>query len=240
MKQNFSLDAFEGPLDLLLYLVQQNEIDIFDIPIAQITSQFLDYLSLCDVFDIESASEFIAMASLLIELKSRELLPKGDDASDSSEAFTSEELSKMLLEYKAIKHIAAYLKHYEEEHLLHIGKDPLFFCDMEPEALELGIQPADLYAALQKALAKSLTAQQRAKPAAYQIPEPYASVEEMSDKVKQLLSIQKKAAFFDLLKGISRDEAIAFFLAILELFKRGFIDIVQEYEFGDISLMLIT
>jgi segregation and condensation protein A len=103
----FELDAFDGPLDLLLYLIKKDEIDIYDIPIAEITRQFLGYLEVCRELNLEIAGEFLFMAAMLIRIKAQMLLPKTQD--DESWEDPRSELVKALLEYRKVKKISATL-----------------------------------------------------------------------------------------------------------------------------------
>lgn len=94
------LEVFEGPLDLLLHLVRKNEVDVFDIPIHQITSQYLDYLALMREYDLNTTSEFLVMAAILIQIKSKMLLPRIEPTVEEIEEDPRSELARMLLEYK--------------------------------------------------------------------------------------------------------------------------------------------
>ena len=109
------LDVFEGPLDLLLHLIQKNEMDITDISIAEVTEQYLEYLNLMEMLDLDVASEFLVMAATLLHLKSQIILPSKD--SDESYTFRDrEELVKQLLEYKQFKDAAETLDYYATNH----------------------------------------------------------------------------------------------------------------------------
>jgi segregation and condensation protein A len=103
----FELDAFDGPLDLLLYLIKKDEIDIYDIPIAEITRQFLGYLEVCRELNLEIAGEFLFMSAVLIRIKAQMLIPKPED--DETWEDPRSELVKALLEYKKVKKISATL-----------------------------------------------------------------------------------------------------------------------------------
>ncbi|MCK4427031.1 MAG: segregation/condensation protein A [candidate division Zixibacteria bacterium] len=107
------LDVFEGPLDLLLFLIKRDEVDIYDIPIAHIAKQYLEYIKLMKVLNLEVAGEFIVMAATLIRIKARMLLPKTVD--EEEEEDPREELVQALLEYRKYKEAACVLKEKEEE-----------------------------------------------------------------------------------------------------------------------------
>src|SRR5438270_12249923 len=102
MEYLIDLDTFRGPLDLLLYLVKRNEVDIFDIPIARMTEQFLEYLRMIELIDVERAGDFLVMAATLMEIKSKMLLPRSEESAEE-EADPRLELVKQLIEYKRFK-----------------------------------------------------------------------------------------------------------------------------------------
>ena len=109
------LNSFQGPLDLLLYLIRKNEVDIYDIPIAEITEQYMEYLNLMKMLDLEIAGEFLVMAATLLQIKSEAMLPAGATTEDDDLMMTREELVRQLLEYKKFKNAATMLSRREEE-----------------------------------------------------------------------------------------------------------------------------
>src|SRR5262249_13155407 len=108
MEYQVDLATFRGPLDLLLYLVKRNEVDICDIPIAKITEQFLDYLRIIELIDVERAGDFLVTAATLMEIKSRMLLPRAEETAEEQDD-PRQELVRQLLEYKRFKEAAALL-----------------------------------------------------------------------------------------------------------------------------------
>jgi segregation and condensation protein A len=119
------LDTFHGPLDLLLYLVKKDEVDIRDIPIARVAEQFKQYLEILQFIDVESAGDFLVMASTLMEIKSKLLLPRPEEAADSSEADPRLELVRQLLQYKRIKDAAAALEARAEQQSYRLPRQPI-------------------------------------------------------------------------------------------------------------------
>src|SRR5580692_1327715 len=115
MSYTVSLDKFYGPLDLLLYLVKRNEVDVLDIPIARLAEQFLDHLRGLQELDVEFAGEFLVMAATLMEIKSRMLLPGDATVEDEEQQDPRRELVKQLLEYRKIKDAAAALEERAEQ-----------------------------------------------------------------------------------------------------------------------------
>src|SRR6516165_3458735 len=116
MSYTVALDTFNGPLDLLLFLVKRNEVDIHAIPIALVTVQFLEYLKVMEFLDVEQAGDFVVMAATLMEIKSRSLLPVEVNADAEEEADPRRELVKQLLEYRKFKDAAAALEERAEAH----------------------------------------------------------------------------------------------------------------------------
>src|SRR5215204_3708943 len=118
-----ALDAFHGPLDLLLYLVKRNEVDARDIPVARIAEQFLDHLHALQAIDVEWAGEFLVMAATLMELKSRLLLPRADEAGGPEPEDPRKELVRQLVEYRKTKDAAGHLDRLVEERQYHVPAD---------------------------------------------------------------------------------------------------------------------
>lgn len=119
------LDTFQGPLDLLLYLVRRNEVDILDIPIARLAEQFLEYLQVAKSLDVELAGEFLVMAATLMEIKSRSLLPHDKPNTQDEEEDPRRELVRQLLEYRAYKDAAQRLEERAEQHASKLARKPI-------------------------------------------------------------------------------------------------------------------
>ncbi|MGL4421448.1 MAG: segregation and condensation protein A, partial [Gemmataceae bacterium] len=123
-----AVEMFQGPLDLLLYLVRKHEVDVLDIPIAAVTDQFLEYLRTVQALDMDSAGDFVVMAATLMEIKSRNLLPKPPEAEvDASTGAVDprQELVRQLLEYRRFKEAAAALEECAESSRQHFTREPL-------------------------------------------------------------------------------------------------------------------
>ena len=133
-KRIVHLNNFEGPLDLLLYLISKNEVDIYDIPIIEITNQYLDYIYKMNELNIEVASEFVVMASTLLEIKSKTLLPLTME-DEEEQTDPREELVKRLVEYKAFKEISDILKQKDDIYNKSISKDGEYFEDIQDEVI---------------------------------------------------------------------------------------------------------
>ena len=120
----FKLEKFEGPLDLLLHLIERDKIDIFDIPIVQITAEYMDYITQMEEEDLDLVSDFLVMAATLLEIKSRMLLPKEVDEETGEEVDPRAELVARLLEYRKYKYMAEQLENQEDEAELYFYKPP--------------------------------------------------------------------------------------------------------------------
>ena len=120
MTYKVKLDVFEGPLDLLLYLIQKEEVDIYDIPIAQVTEQYINYIELMRLLDLNIAGEFLVMAATLLHIKSKMLLPADPAAQQEEEEDPRAELVKLLVEYERFKEIAENKFLSIRKNLIHI------------------------------------------------------------------------------------------------------------------------
>jgi segregation and condensation protein A len=227
------LDLFEGPLDLLLFLIRKNEIDIYDIPVAVVTEQYLEYLDLMETLNVNVASDFLSMAATLVHIKSRMLLPSSsmDDEEDDPRA----EIVQPLLEYMQIKEAARLLG---ERDLL--NRD-VFVRDFVPEELmedgsEPGLMRVSLYellAAFKKIVDESSSVKE------IRIPLERLTVQEKSEHLLARLRESGTLLFnqvFDRLA--SREDLVVTFLALLELVRLGMVRVLQLARNGSIWIFL--
>ncbi|MCX8026234.1 MAG: segregation/condensation protein A [Thermodesulfovibrionales bacterium] len=231
MSINVALPLFEGPLDLLLHLIRQNKIDIYDIPIALITKQYLEYLDLMKELDLEVASEFLIMAANLIYIKSRMLLPK-PEISDEEEEDPRKELVEQLVEYSKFKEISQFLKErYDIWSKAYPRKT-----SQEEEFLIQELNVFDLLTAFKKIVEKP-------EPKIYIIKESI-KVEEKIEKILEILRKRKTIVFDELFQSspidrkISKMEIIVTFLALLELLRLKLIKAYQNSLFNKIFINL--
>jgi segregation and condensation protein A len=229
------LEAFHGPLDLLLYLIDKNELDIYDIPIASITDQYMEYLKVTGEYDLEVLGDFLIMASYLLNLKSRLLLPglKGETENAVEEALDPrEELVQRLLEYKRIKKVAELLMERQSGECKRIYFRDVIFQAEEKEEIWASI--AALTRAYQSVF---LTNDPRDF---FTIPQGDINVNEKMEELLERLRIFKKGIIFqDLFAGVlNKREALAFFLALLELVRQRRVTAWQEKGFSDIKVYL--
>lgn len=225
MGYNIKLDIFEGPLDLLLHLIKKNEVDIYDIPVAVITEQYLEYIEMMKEMNLEFAGEFLVMAATLVHIKSKMLLPVDEEApvEEDEGADPREELIKRLLEYQRYKEAA---KELGERPVL--GRD-IFLRGMEIPLDELeegagfmSVSVFDLMAALKDILAKA------PKERTIELTSERFKIADKINHVMEIINSVKSATFTSLFPDeATRGEIVVTFLAILELAKLMMIKIHQ-------------
>ena len=229
------LEVFEGPLDLLLYLIKKDEVDIYNIPIELITRQYGEYLSLMHMLDLDIAGEFLVMAATLMMIKSRMLLPEEERPTQEVEEEDPRlELIRQLLEYKKFKDAAAHLQDLErrQENIFGRGiEDPAVPPDKSLRMGEVSI--FDLISALNDAL-------KRVKPE--EAGEVFAERFTVADKIEYLLKrirAERSILFSSLFQGMAtRNEIVCTFLALLELIRLRQMHATQETPFSEIHLTL--
>lgn len=227
------LQNFEGPLDLLLFFIKRDEIEIKDIPIARITNQFVDYLHLMEELDLEIASEFILMAGTLMSIKARMLLPRPEtDEDELSEDDPRYELIKSLLEYKRYKETGEDFRNYEAS----AGREyyrGFFDTDQvrkptDGEALR-DVSLIHLMAAMQDVLIR-----RKDEPDWHHVEKPRTSIEQQTGVILEKLRQFGRTSFIKLCEDVlDKSTLVVTFLAVLEMVKEGQIDlfITEENHF---------
>ncbi len=240
MKQDYKieLEIFEGPLDLLLYLIRRDELNIYDIPINRITQQYLVYLELMEMLDLNIAGEFVRMAATLMYIKSRTLLPPEERDTEEGEEQIEDprlDLVRQLIEYKKFKEAAEELRCMEDEHVKTFSRTAEL--DLSPEMREKRIVEVsifDLLSAFSSVLNRAMTKEE--------IREIFEEEVSIADKVKLIVDTlrnSEKTAFENLFaQAASRMEIIVTFLAMLELIRLRKIVAYQRRRFGEIELTL--
>lgn len=225
------LDVFEGPLDLLLYLIKKNEVNIYDIPMAKILDQYLQYIELMKLLDLNVAGEFIVMAATLIQIKSKMLLPPDEKPQEEEleELDPRAELVKRLLEYKRFKEAALLLRKKEEyrrEHFVRLQRE------VEQEGVYFEANLFDLISAFTKAL-KDVP-----KELFLEVIKDEVTVEEKIHDILHYLISEPKLSLLSLFgRAKTKLEIIVIFLAILELIRLREIIVFQKGLFEEIMIM---
>ena len=234
-KYSIKIDKFEGPLDLLTYLIEKNKMDIYDINLTQITDQYIQYLNAMENLNLEIASEFLVMASSLLYLKSKKLLPKQEE---ETEELTEEELIRRIIEYKKYKEITKKLKESYATYSKRIQKQPetILLPNQKLEKEYNNKTIPEIYEKLVERTSQKLNenAKNIEKIA---ITENYT----VASKVKEMFKIlvkQKKFVFnkiFSINKR-NKQEVVTAFSGLLELSRRNKVQTTQTEIFGDITV----
>lgn len=244
MQYSVKLDTFEGPLDLLLHLINRLEIDIYDIPVSVITEQYLTYIHTMKELQLDIASEYLVMAATLLAIKSKMLLPKYEEETleDESEFQYEEdprdELVERLLEYRKYKEAAEDLKNLEEERNLMFSKPPSDLSELtkdnQIQKLELNVTIYDMLGAFQKLMRRK----KLQRPLSTKIARQEISIEKRMDEILiEIKGFKGRKSFYDLFPFPDKEHIVVSFLAILELMKRNEIVIEQEKNFAEIFVM---
>jgi segregation and condensation protein A len=233
------LEVFEGPLDLLLYLIKKDEVDIYGVSIERITSQYLEYLETFRMLDLEIAGEFVVMAANLIYIKSRSLLPvhQQPPEEDAEEEDPRWDLIRQLIEYKKFKDAAFQLHQRElvqEGLIARLPEKPDF---NEPALLESEVGIFDLISAFQKVLKKV----ERKREDLREIFEENFTVSDKIDFIIWTVTGDKSVAFSELFaSAASRTEIAVTFLALLELIRMKLLRVIQDGPFAEIEIRRST
>ena len=232
MNLDLKINEFEGPLDLLLHLIKDNKMDIFDIQIEEITDQYLEYIKNQEKMNLEIDSEYLVLASELIEIKSKLLLPREKNEETDEEIDPREELINRLLEYDAYKEITKTLKEKEEIRMEIYTKSPSDISNYVEEntTINSDVTLDDLV----DAFAKFLERQKELKPLSTKVTSKEITVSSRRSDIKRILGKEKKISFFKLFPVFSREYVVATFLAVLEMVKAREIVITQNDNFDDI------
>ena len=224
------LPFFEGPLDLLLHLIRVNEMDVFNIPIVEITRQYRECLEMMRQLDLEIAGEFLVMAATLMHIKSRMLLPHDPDPSSEPEEDPRAELTRQLVEYQRIKQGAENLQALESVRSLVYTRGERVFEEFEGERL-LVVDLTALFGAMKKVLDR-LEARAR-----FELRSEAYSVAEKIEWLLERLEQGRSVSFFELAGSMrARGEVVATFLAVLELVRQGRMVVLQRAAFEDLIL----
>ncbi len=243
MSLNVKLQVFEGPLDLLLHLIEKNKVDIYDIPIAMITDQYLDYIRMMDHEDLNVTSEFLVMAATLLDIKSKMLLPK-EVNEEGEEEDPRAELVEKLIEYKLYKYMSFELKDMQVDARRTWFKTPTLPPEVADykEPIDYAKLVGDMNLVKLNGIFKSVMKRQIDKvdpvrSSFGKIEKDEVNLEEKTEYVENYIRFHKSFSFRDLLdKQKSKMDVVVTFLIILEMIKIGKIMIAQEDLFDDIRI----
>jgi segregation and condensation protein A len=225
------LQAFDGPLDLLLHLIQRDEIDIYDIPIARITAQYLEHLTLMEELDLEVAGEYLVMAATLIRIKSQMLLPRPALDAEGEEIDPRDELVRRLIEYRKFKEIAEHLRGKEEDRRLRHAR-PVSLPDLAPEDIPLGqVSVFDLLTYLKDILERT------EEEFLHTVQIEPITLEERMEILRARLAERPRIRFSDFLHDVrTRIGIVVSFMALLEVMKAGEAIALQDDPFTEIFI----
>lgn len=237
------LEVFEGPLDLLLHLIDKNKVDIYDIPIVEITNQYMEYIKAMEQSDLNVMSEFLLMAATLLDIKCRMLLP-AEVNEEGEEEDPRAELVEQLLQYKMYKYMSYELKDRQMDGALLMFKEPTIpdeVKEYEPpvdlDELLDGITLSQLNTIFKEIMKKQHDKIDPVRSTFGKIEKEEVTVEDKMEYLNTYISSHKKFSFRDLLKKQkSKTQLVVTFLAILEMMKMGKIWVEQENTFDDIII----
>lgn len=244
MDINIKLESFEGPMDLLYSLIIKNKIDIYDIPIVELTDQYLEYVDYMQRENMESISEFILMAATLIEIKSKMLLPKEVDE-NNKEIDPREELVNRLVEYKKFKTLAQdfaakqkgsaynYFKGSDKAIISKVRKD----VPREISDILNGVDMEMLFNAFEEVLKRQEVKIDKVRSKFNSVQREEFTIESKIKHINNLLKLNKEVSFFNIFDyKASKGEIVTTFLAVLELIRNDGLKIKQTKQFGDIIM----
>lgn len=232
------LNEFEGPLDLLLFFIQRDELDIHNIPISKITNEFCEYVNYMQVLDLEVASEFILMAATLIQIKAKMMLYKPDEITEEEED-PRYELVKRLLEYKRFKDASQEFANLEEEHrkvFYRSDFDGDYRIDETAEE-DVTIQNLTLYNLIK---AYKYAMEHQPKEVVHNIQRLNVSIDDQIEHVNMLCSQNEYVSFLEMITGMEKIRVVVTFIAILEMAKNGILGIKINEKLTDFLVFKIA
>jgi segregation and condensation protein A len=234
MEYQVNLEVFRGPLDLLLFLVKRNEVDICDIPIAKLAEQFLEYLRVMEMIDVEQSGDFLVMAATLMEIKSKMLLPRSERETEE-DADPRLELVRQLIEYKKFKDAAGLLEAQAERQLSRLAREPVETLTVDPAQQPLRqVELWDLVSAFGRLMRETLALQPQ------QIVVDQTPVQVYMDQILERLERERRLPFSAIFTPpFQRSRLVGLFLAILELIKIGRLAAEQSDAFGEIWMSVL-
>ena len=243
MEITLQLENFQGPMSLLYHLIEKNKIDIYDIPIFEVTNQYLAIVENAQKRSMEVMSEFLLMAATLLEIKSRMLLPK-TKAEEDDEVDPRAELVAKLIEYKRFKNVAEEFKEREEAaaQVLFKEADAAIHIFKQEEIVELedfldGVTFNDIYKAFQEVLRRREKKVDKVRSSFKSVERDLYTVDEKITYIKDLIIISSKVSFWDIFReDVRKNEIVVTFMALLECIKMKVVSITQDGAFKEIVI----
>ncbi len=240
MDYNVKIDAFEGPLDLLLHLIKKDNINIVDIDIINITNQYLDYINKMEELNIDIASSYLVMASELLEIKSNSLIPNNEqeekECEIDNEVNTKEKLISRLLEYEKYKNMTSVFRSLEDSRSEIFIKAPENRSNYTNTSLinDGSYDATSLY----NAFLSFIERKKMEKPLVTKVTEKEYSIRKRTNEIRGILTVKRHIKFIELFDNFNKDYIIVTFLSILNMAKDGELVIVQDNNFEEITLRL--
>ena len=233
MEYALNIDSFQGPLDLLLHLIKEAKMDIFDLKIEEITNQYLEFINKMEEMNLNVASSYLVMSAELLEIKSKMLLPKHNNDDDVDEEDPREELVNKLIEYQRYKDLTSEFKDLELERQMIYTKIPENVKEYidENQVINGGDVTLD---DLVDAFNKFLERQKLNKPLSTKVTSKEITVEHRRKSIRKILVSKGKVNFMDLFDIINKEYVVVTFLAVLEMAKAKELIIKQDNNFDDI------
>lgn len=231
MHYEVNIDEFSGPLDLLLHLIKKDNIDIYDISLEKITNEYLEYIKKMEEMNLDIASEYLVMASELIEYKSRSLLRQKDE--EEIEQDPKEELIKKLVDYKKYKEVTETFRNLENLRSDIYTKTPSNISEYDESLKNDGLVSVD---DLMEAFKKFLSRKEYEKPLNTKVTTKELSVSDRIIRIRDILKNKKEVNFIELFDEFSKKYVVVTFLSILEMSKNNEIVIMQENNFENIII----
>ena len=229
---SINLECFHGPMELLMHLIDKNKIDIYDIPIASLTEQYIEYLDRYRSFNIEVTSGFIIMAATLLQIKSRMLLPRPPKVKDDEDEIDPrQELVERILEYRRFKEVSGIMEEMQQAQEKKLAREPMDIPirHLAPRRLSL--------AELVDAFANVIALRQELRlPSVLVAHEEYTVEEKMAELTSRLHKNGGRLKFQEAFHGCSRSELVTVFLAVLELIKLQSVTVYQQSQYGEIEI----
>ena len=238
MEITLRLDDFEGPMDLLLHLIKEKKMDLMNIKIEVIIDEYLKFIDEMERLNLDIASSYLVMASELLEMKSRLLLPRHTEEDEEEEENPEQELVNRLIEYQKYKDLTEDFKELENERkqiYTRLPENLKEYSDTDKMINNSDVTLDDLLLAFQKFLERKKLEQ----PLHTKITRKEMSVEERRVSIRKILTTKKKVNFLELFDVLNKEYVVVTFLAILEMAKQNELRISQEEEYGDIICEVI-